>query len=239
MTFTYTASANPKNGHGFDIAAKSRAGWAGGKWEILAATPFEGTFTQTRTMNASGANLPAEARALGADRYGVGASAKYEITGRLRWTVEDGSTRPSSFGDAGSTFYVPTDGEIIVSIHGDGRSMAGVCTHDGERTFRLAELPREALQYMVLEIGGDGRYKVWLSMVSYYLQFKVQGKCDFRGRAREVEQTLDVNDAGLVLAQQEGVVTNDAVVGQTAAPITMGYDRYEGRWDFRKVQPQP
>lgn len=238
IDFTYTASANPKNGNGFDIGARSRAGLASGKWQIVAATPLEGTFTQTRTMNASGANLPAEARALGADRYAVGAAASYEITGRLRWTVEDGSTRPSSFGQAGSTFYVPADGVITVSVHGDGRSMAGVCTHDGERTFRLAELPREALQYMVLELGGDGRYKLWLSMVSYYLQFKVQGKCDFRGAGRTA-QTLDVNDAGIVLAQQEGVVTNDAVIGQTAAPIVMGYDRYEGRWEFRKVQPQP
>jgi hypothetical protein len=239
IDFTYTASANPNNRHGFDIAARSRAGIASGKWQILAATPFEGTFTQTRTMNASGANLPADARALGADRYGVGASANYEITGRLRWTVEEGSTRPSSFGDAGSTFYVPTAGEIKVSVHGNGRSAAGACTHDGDRTFQLAELPREALQYMVLEVGRDGRYKLWLSMVSYYLQFKVQAKCDFTSRARAVKQTLDINDAGIVLAQQEGVVTNDAVVGQTAAPITMGYDRYEGRWEFRKVQPQP
>ncbi|HEX7236984.1 MAG TPA: hypothetical protein VF405_08495, partial [Gammaproteobacteria bacterium] len=122
---------------------------------------------------------------------------------------------------------------------GNGRSAAGACTHDGDHTFQLAELPREALQYMVLEVAGDGRYKLWLSMVSYYLQFKVQAKCDFTSRARSVEQTLDINDAGIVLAQQEGVLMNDAVVGQTAAPITMGYDRYEGRWEFRKVQPQP
>src|SRR5262245_4259510 len=236
ISFRYTASANPTNAHGFDIATKSRAGWAKGEWKIVAATPFEGTFTQTRTMNASRANLPAEARALGAERYGIGASANYEITGRLRWTVEEGSTRPSSFGDSGSAFYVPTDGEITVNVRGDGHSAAGACTHDGSRTFRLAELPREALQYMVLEVGGDGRYKLWLSMISYYLQFKVQGKCDFRGRAREIEQTLDINDAAIVLAQQEGVVTNDAVAGQTAAPIAVGYDRYEGRWEFRKVQ---
>ncbi|HXS78721.1 MAG TPA: hypothetical protein VN818_00495 [Gammaproteobacteria bacterium] len=238
ISFKYTTSANPTNAHGFDVAARSRAGIAGAEWHILAATPFEGTFTQTRTMNAFGASLPAEARALGAERYGVGASATYEITGRLRWAVEEGSTRPSSFGDLGSVFYVPTGGEITVNIRGDGRSMAGACTHEGSRTFNLAELPREATQYLVLEIGGDGRYKLWLAMVSYYLRFKVQGKCDFRGGQR-TEQTLDVNDAGLVLTQQEGVVTNDAVAGQTAAPIVQGYDRYEGRWEFRKLQPQP
>ena len=237
IDFTYTASANPQNAHGFDVAARSRAGIAAAEWHIVAATPFEGTFTQTRTMNISGANLPADVRA-GAERYGVGVSANYEITGRLRWTVENGSTRPSSFGDLGSTFYVPTDGEITVNIRGDGRSVAGACTHEGSRTFRLADLPREALQYMVLEIGGDGRYKVWLSMVSYYLQFKVQGQCNVR-TGKRLEQTLDVNDAGIVLAQQEGVVTNEAVVGQTAAPIVYGTDRYEGRWEFRKAQPQP
>jgi hypothetical protein len=136
-------------------------------------------------------------------------------------------------------FYVPTDGEITVNVRGQGRSVAGDCTHDGSRTFRLAELPPEALQYMVLEIGGDGRYKLWLSMVSYYLQFQAQDKCDFRGRAGRIEQTLDINDAAIVLAQQEGVVASDAVAGQTAAPIVMGYDRYEGRWEFRKVLSQP
>jgi hypothetical protein len=235
INFRYTASANPTNAHGFDIATKSRAGWAKGEWKILAATPFEGTFSQSRTMNVSGANLPGEARALGADRYGVGAAANYEITGRLRWMVEDGSTRPSSFGDAGSVFYVPTEGEITVNIRGDGRSMAGACTHDGSRTFRIAELPRDAIQYMVLEIGGDGRYKLWLGMISSYLQFKVQGECKFRTGQR-VDQTLDINDAAIVLGQQEGVVTNDAIAGQTAAPVTIGYDRYEGRWEFRKVQ---
>jgi hypothetical protein len=73
-------------------------------------------------------------------------------------------------------------------------------------------------------------------MVSYYLQFKTQERCsDTTGQ--RLEQTLDLNDAGLVLLQQEGVVTNDAVMGQTAAPITEGVFRYEGRWEFRKVQP--
>jgi hypothetical protein len=240
INFRYTTSATPKNTHGFDVGARSRAGTAIGKWQILAATPFEGTFTQTKTMDMSGANLPAEARALGADRYGVGVSANYEITGRLRWTLEEGSMRPSSFGDAGSVFYVPTDGEITAKvIRSEGRSIAGACTYDGGRTFRLAELPPEALQYMVLEVGGDGRYKLWLSMVSYYLQFQAQGECDFRGRARQIEDTLDINDAAIVLAQQEGALTNDAVVGQTAAPIVLGYDRYEGRWEFRKVEPRP
>ena len=75
-------------------------------------------------------------------------------------------------------------------------------------------------------------------MVRYYLQFKLQTQCTTTTGQR-LEQTLDINDAGLVLTQQEGVVTNDAVVGQTAAPIVYGTDRYEGRWEFRKVQPQP
>jgi hypothetical protein len=238
IAFTYTASADPKNAHGFDIGARSRAGTAIGEWHIVAATPYEGTFTQTGTMNMSGATLPADARALGAEQYGVGASSNYEITGRLRWTVEDGSTRPSSFGDAGSTFYVPTDGEITVRVHTDGRSVAGVCAYDGEHTFALAELPREALQYMVLEIGGDGRYKLWLTMVSYYLQFELQGRCNMR-TGRRIQQTLDINDAGIVLAQQDGVVTNDVVAGQTPAPIIYGVHRYEGRWEFRKLAAQP
>ena len=41
FTFTYTASANPKMGHGFDVAARSRAGVALGQWEISETREYE------------------------------------------------------------------------------------------------------------------------------------------------------------------------------------------------------
>jgi hypothetical protein len=238
IEFTYTATANPKNSHGFDVGSQNRAGFATAEWKIRAAVPFEGTFTQRRLMNISGAGLPEQARALGADRYGVGFSADDEITGSLRWTPEENSARPSSFGDLGSVFYVPTDGEITVKVGGDGRSIAGNCTHEGSKTFPLRQLPPAALQYLVLELAGDGRYKIWLGMLSYYLQFQVETKCRVRTGQR-LEQPFDINDAGIVLGQQEGVVTNETIAGETPAPIVIGYDRYTGRWEFRKVEPRP
>ena len=238
INFTYTATANPKDGHGIDAATRSRAGSAAGKWLIRAAVPFEGTFTQRRLMNMSGAGLPEQARAFGAERYGIGFAADYEITGHLLWTPEENSARPSSFGDLGSVFYVPTDGEITVKVGGEGRSAAGSCAHEGSKTYSLRELPPEALQYLVLELAGDGRYKVWLGMVSYYLQLQVQEKCSVRTGQR-LEQTLVINDAGIVLGQQDGVMANDTVAGETAAPVVIGYDRYTGRWEFRKVAPTP
>ena len=237
IVFTYTATANPKDGHGFDAGTRSRAGIAGGKWQIRVAAPFEGTFTQRRLMNVSGADLPEQARA-GAERYGIGFAADYEITGHLVWTKEEDSARPSSFGEVGSQFYVPTDGEITVKVSGEGRSAAGNCAHEGSKTFLLRQLPPEALQYLVLELAGDGRYKVWLGMVSYYLQLQVQEKCSVRTGQR-LEQTLNINDAGIVLGQQDGTMANDTLAGETAAPVVIGLDRYTGRWEFRKVAPKP
>ena len=54
------------------------------------------------------------------------------------------------------------------------------------------------------------------------------------GRVRRWVQLSSVGAYGR--RQQEGVVANDAVAGETAAPIIIGPDRYEGRWEFRKVR---
>ena len=86
---------------------------------------------------------------------------------------------------------------------------------------------------MLLEIAADGRYKLWLGMVSYFLQFQVEGECDMVG-GRRTRQTLDVNEAGVVLGQQEGVLVGDTISGASAAPIVMGVHRYTGNWDFKK-----
>ena len=47
FTFTYTASANPKAGHGFDVAARSRAGVALGKWVITEGQNYDLEFEST------------------------------------------------------------------------------------------------------------------------------------------------------------------------------------------------
>jgi len=75
-------------------------------------------------------------------------------------------------------------------------------------------------------------------MVSYYLQLQVQAKCSVRTGQR-LDQPLTINDAGIVLGQQDGVMANDTVAGETAAPVVIGLDRYTGRWEFRKVAPKP
>jgi len=131
FTVTYTASSDPQNGHGVDAGARqSHAGPASGLWKIRAAVPYEGTFTQSGKMTATGADLSGPLGA-NAQRIGMAASADYEIVGRMVWTLEERSTRAGSFGEVTSAFYTPTDGEIRVDVTGEGRSAGGVCKHEG------------------------------------------------------------------------------------------------------------
>ncbi len=234
LTVTYTASSEPRDGHGVDASIRaSHAGPASGLWKIRAALPYEGTFTQTGRMEITGADLADAALGASAQRYGVGASSDYEIAGRLVWQLEERSTRAGSFGDVASAFYVPADGEIRVNVRGVGRSLAGRCTYEGEKTFQVRELPADALRLSLLEIAADGRYNLWLGMVSSFLQFQVEEECDTRV-TRRLRQTFDVNDAAIVLGQQQGVVVDDKVSGATQAPIAIGPLRYTGSWEFTK-----
>jgi hypothetical protein len=232
VTLTYTASARPRAGHGFRILAPSRGGVAFGEWRIKESEKYQGTFTQTRTMSSTPADAGALASA--AARYGVGASATYTITGDLLWT-RDPQTRASTFGDVPSTFFVPTDGQIEVEAEGEGRSVAGVCRLKGGKTFPIRDLPPGALQYLLLEVAEDGRYRIWLGMVSSFLQFEMSSQCS--GRARRVAQTLAANDAAIVIGQQEGVSTGEVLAGETPAPIVNGSVSYTGTWNFKKVAP--
>ncbi|HET8698098.1 MAG TPA: hypothetical protein VFO94_11455 [Gammaproteobacteria bacterium] len=240
LNVTYTASSEPRDGHGVSVGVRgSRAGAASGEWKIRAALPYEGTFTQTEHMEITGAdaaNAPdPRVAALGrsAQRYGVGASSDYEIAGRLVWQLEERSTRAGSFGEVASAFYLPADGEIRVMVKGVGRSLAGRCTYEGEKTFNVRELPPEALRLMLLEIAADGRYNLWLGMVSSFLQFQVEEVCEARV-GRRLRQTFDLNDAAIVLGQQQGMVTDDKVSGATQAPIVFGPLHYTGSWEFTK-----
>jgi hypothetical protein len=234
MNVTYTASSEPRDGHGVDVGVRaSHAGPASGLWKIRAALPYEGTFTQTEHMEITGADIADATVGASAQRYGVAASLDREIAGRLVWQLEEGSTRAGSFGDVASAFYVPADGEIRVNVKGAGRSLAGRCTYEEEKTFKVRELPAEALRLTLLEIAADGRYNLWLGMVSSFLQFQVEEVCQTRV-GRGLRQTFDVNDAAIVLGQQQGVVTDDKVSGATQAPIVFGPLHYTGSWEFTK-----
>jgi hypothetical protein len=231
-TLTYTASAKPRKGHGIDLTTASRAGVGSGQWRITDPLRYQGTFTQIGTMRSTPADFGT--RAGDAARYAIGVSSTYTITGNLTWT-RDPATRASTFGDEQSVFFVPTDGQIEIEVESEGHTLAGVCTQKGSKTFAIRDLPPGALQYLLLEVANDGRYRIWLGMVGSFLQFEVGSRCAIGGRS--LKETLAVNDASIVLGQQGGVATGEALVGELAAPIVDGPFRYTGSWNFKKPAP--
>lgn len=110
--------------------------------------------------------------------------------------------------------------------------MAGECKYEDSKTFALRELPPPALQYLQLEVAGNGQYTLMLGMISYYLQFKIEVVCDTRV-TRRLRQTFEINDAAIGLGVQQGTLANEAVVGETTQPIVAGRERYTGRWEFK------
>jgi hypothetical protein len=247
FTVTYTASAAPRAGHGFYVGARTRAGIGEAKWLIRPAVRFEGTFSQSQNSSVGPADLagalppglpPGLGAALGAGaaRYGIGATMVSEISGTLVWTPEEGAQRAKTFGDVDSTFYVPTDGEITVDVKSVGQSNAGACTINGNKTFSIRSLPPPGRQFLVLEVAADGRYKMMLGMISYFLQFQATQTC--RVRRRETNEPVIVNDAGVVIGPQQGSLTADGIAGETPQPIVFGVHSYVGRWAFRRIEPQ-
>jgi len=225
LVMTYTATATPKRGNGFDIAAKSRAGFAGGEWRIADLMKFEGTFSQT------------QATSMSPGVYGIGVAMRQKVTGRLLWTPEQNSGRAGTFGDVASQFYVPTEGEITAAIDNDNRSRADSCAQEGSKTFAIKDLPPAARQYLVLEVAADGRYRMMLGMVSAFLQFEASQRCS--GRVAPVpggNGKINVNSVGIVIGQQDGRVTDEGVAGQTTQPIVYGPLSYTGEWRFKRTQ---
>ena len=215
-TISYTADAKPRKGNGFSIATDSRAGSAVGEWRINDGGRYEGTFTQTDTT--------AMAVTIGSVHQ------VYTVTGRLVWTPAGEAQPPSSvFGAAGSAFFRPSDGEITVDIKYDGQGLTGVCTYSGRKSFPIAGLPPNALQYLRLEIAPDGRYELSLGMQSNFLAMTVESNCTRGGR-----ETLAVNDAAILLGTQQGTLIDGNVVGQLSVPMRRGPRTTEGSWSFRK-----
>jgi hypothetical protein len=226
LVLTYVASAKPKRGNGIDIAALSRAGVAGGNWQIKERVKFEGAFTQT------------EASSQSPGVYGISVTTGQKVSGRLVWTQEENPARAQTFGDVHSTFYVPTDGEITVAIDNKSGSLAGSCVQEGSKTFAIKDLPPGARQYLVLEVAADGRYRMMLGMISYFLQFEAGQKCSGRVAGMRLpggDRTVTLN-AAIAIGQQEGRLSDEGIAGETAQPIVIGVQSYTGAWRFRKIQ---
>jgi hypothetical protein len=218
-TLSYTASANPRTGHGFDIGTRSRAGLAEAKWRIIDLGRFEGSFTQTDRTSGEG-------------RDGVvSGSIDYTISGNLLWTPAAGmpeGVKPS-FGDVRSTFYRPGGGDITVEVATVGQSLGVACGYKGRKAFPIASLPPEALEYLWLEIAADGRYRMSLGMPSHFLQWEVEGQC----MGKKV--TSPVNAAALMVGVQQGKLNaEEGVAGRLAAPLRFGPRAVDGQWSFAK-----
>jgi len=205
------------------VVALSNASAATRKSDLRAAVGFEGAFTQTRQGAAAG------------ERYGYGANADHEITGRLVWTLDQRPAHPKTFADVDSQFYVPTDGEIKVDVKIQARSEGGTCIRNGSKTFAIRDLPPAALQNLYLEVAADGRYKMRLGMISYFLQVEAVQRCTFRVRSDTRGNAVPINDVGVVIGPQQGVMTGDVIAGATQPAVVYGVHSYDGRWEFKRV----
>jgi hypothetical protein len=204
---------------GLGVVALSNTGAATRKSELRPAVGFEGTFTQTRQ----------------GEPYGYGASADHEITGRLVWTLDQRPAHPKTFGDVDSQFYVPTDGELKVDVKLQARSEGGTCMRGGSKTFTIRDLPPAALQNLYLEVAADGRYKMRLGMISYFLQVEAVQRCTFKVHSDARGNAVPINDVGVVIGPRQGVMTGDVIAGATQPAVVYGVHSYDGRWQFRRV----
>ena len=222
VTLTYTASERPRRGHGIDAVATSRAGVANGKWRIV--DRYEGTFSQVARTNGSLSVLSS--------------NVVETLTGRLVWSPKNTGTPAPSFGDVASTFYVPTEGDITIELSSVNANSAGgaSCETQGRRTFGLAELPPSALQYLLLEIAADGRYRLVLGIPDFpQTTWEAEGVCRFPG-AGSRRQTVPAALPAVEIGIQQGTLDGErAVVGEMPAQ-TRGPRTTTGNWSFKLVQ---
>jgi hypothetical protein len=215
--------AEPPPGTQAELTAKARR-WSeivGDGWRpnpCGCTVKLEGTFSQTDTSEQVG---------------GVGiVSHDYTINGRLVWAPED-EELPSlpSFGDTPSKFMRPNAGEITVEVSAEGLGIVGgSCRVRGTKTLDVARLPSDALQHLWLELAADGRYKLSLGMISRYLLTPVETVCRVMGR--EAHSSEEWNDVAIQLGVQEGMVSEEGVVGRLPAPIRYGPITIDGNWSF-------
>ena len=196
---------------------------AGAGTGIRAPARFEGTFTQIR-----------QGAAAGDTRNGFSANADHEITGKLVWTPDERPAHPKTFGDVDSRFYLPTDGELTVNVKIEARSQAGTCMRETSKTFAVRQLPPAAFQNLYLEVAADGRYKMRLGMINYFLPVEAVQRCTFKAHS-DARDAVPVNDVGVVIGPQEGMMTDNAIAGTTEQPVVYGVHSYSGQWDFKRV----
>jgi hypothetical protein len=221
ITLTYTASARPRAGHGIDLATESRAGLAGDRpWRIV--DRYEGTFTQVDKTDGSMGVLSG--------------TTTQTMTGRLVWTSEPAGRHAPSYGDLPSAFYRPTQGEITVELSNTNtNAINGSCETQGRETFALASLPPSVLQYLLLEIAQDGRYKLILAIPDYpQTTWEADSVCHV-GR-RTVRQKNPAMLPAIMIGIQEGRLNADQAVVGEMPPMQRGPLTTTGQWSFSLPQ---
>ncbi|HUQ50751.1 MAG TPA: hypothetical protein VM692_00930 [Gammaproteobacteria bacterium] len=219
---TYTASTRPRRGHGIDIGATSKAGVANGFWRIV--DRYEGSFTQVDKTDGT---------------VGILSAADVQtLTANLVWTSDDAGQQAPSFGDTPSTFYRPTQGDFTIEVSNvTNNSAGGKCQTQGRHTFALSELPPSKLQYFLLEIAADGRYKLMLGMPDYpQLTFDVDAVCEFRG-GRTARQRVPAMLPAVVIGIQQGTLNDEGAVIGEMTPQRRGPLTTTGNWTLKLPQP--
>jgi len=216
VTLTYTASARPRAGHGIDIATTSRAGLAGRPWRIV--DRYEGTFTQVDKTEGSIGIL--------------GGTTTQTMTGRLVWTSEPAGRHAPSYGDVHSAFYRANQGEITVELSNvNTNAIGGSCETQGRETFALASLPL-SVQYLLLEIAADGRYKLILAIPDNPpTTWAADSSCRIPGTGTTRQKTPATLPA-IVIGIQEGRLDADQAVVGEMPPVQRGPLITTGRWSF-------
>jgi len=221
VALTYTASAQPRRGHGIDAGATSRGGLANGLWRIV--DRYEGTFTQVNKTEGT---------------LGVYVTNSVEtLSGRLVWTSDNAGQHAQSFGDVHSTFYRPTAGEITVELSVvNTNSIAGSCETQGRETFALASLPPSVLQYLLLEIADDGRYKLTLAITDYpQTRWEADAVCRIPGTGT-TRQKVPAMLSAVTVGIQEGRLNEERAVVGEMAPQQRGPLTTTGNWSFKLAQ---
>jgi hypothetical protein len=223
VPFKYTASARPRVRHGFVVIATSRAGIARGEWRIV--DRYEGTFSQVDTAAAATV---------------VTAHTNETLSGRIVWT-SDNRQHPKSFGDDVPTaFYKATEGEITIESTQNSAGMDGSeCRGNGRQTFALSALPPSVLEHLLLEIAGDGRYRLVLAILDYpQTPWSMEVVCTFpaRGGRREDRRQVEGFLPAVSIGIQTGTLNPERGVVGEMAPQRRGLMTTKGTWDFKLAQ---
>jgi hypothetical protein len=181
---------------------------------------LEGEFTQTQTSS--------QTAAIGTITH------DYTVKGRLSFkrdeTVEENLTAPSSGTEPSSRLLRPSAGEISVEINNESRGVGGgVCSVKGAQTFRIEDLPQEALQHLWIELGEEDRYTLSLGVISQYLLTPVELVCRIAGRTVRSSEMWDTADS---IGVQQGTLEDNGVVGKLDPPLRRGAATINGEWSF-------